>query len=82
LTEFKKRDIIKHMNFIKTLNIIVAVLLMVCILLQNRGGGLSDVFGGGGSFYAAKRGVEKKIFIATIVLAIVFFTLSLYIIIS
>ena len=55
---------------------------MVAILLQNRGGGLSDVFGGGGSFYMAKRGMEKKIYIATIILAIVFFSISLYIIIK
>jgi len=71
------------MEFIKILQVIVAILLMVAVLLQNRGGGLSGVFGGGGGgFYMAKRGIEKKIFIATIVLSIIFFAISLYIIIK
>ena len=71
------------MDFLKILQIAVAVLLMVAILLQNRGGGLSGVFGGsGGGYYMAKRGMEKKIFIATIVLAVIFLSLSLFVIIK
>jgi protein translocase SecG subunit len=70
------------MNFIKILQLIIAILLMIAVLLQNRGGGLSGVFGGGGgSFYMAKRGIEKKIFTATIVLSVIFFSISLYAII-
>ena len=63
--------------FIKVGQIIIAVLLMVAILLQNRGAGLGGVFGGGGGVYLTKRGLEKKLYIATIVLAIIFFLLSL-----
>jgi preprotein translocase subunit SecG len=64
--------------WIKIVQIVVAVLLMVAILLQNRGGGLGSVFGGGGGgVYLTKRGLEKKLYIATIVLAIIFFLLSL-----
>ena len=71
------------MDFIKILQLIIAILLMVAILLQNRGGGLSGVFGGsGGGFYMAKRGLEKKIFIATIVLSVIFFAISIYVIIK
>jgi len=71
------------MDFIKVLQIIVSVLLMIAILLQNRGGGLSGVFGGsGGGFYMAKRGLEKKIFISTIVLSVIFFAISFYVIIK
>jgi len=55
----------------------IAVLLILSILMQNRGGGLSNVFGGGGNIYLAKRGLEKKLFIATIVLAVSFFSVSL-----
>lgn len=54
-----------------------AVLLMIVILLQNKGTGLSDLFGGSGAFYRTKRGVEKYLSIATVVLAILFFGLSL-----
>lgn len=51
---------------------------MISILLQNRGSGLSGVFGGGGGGgnFSVKRGFEKKLFIATIVLAIIFIAVS------
>lgn len=63
--------------WIKIAQIIIAVLLMVAILLQNRGAGLGGIFGGGGGVYLTKRGLEKKLYIATIVLAVLFFSLSL-----
>jgi len=63
--------------WIKIIQIIVAVLLMLAILMQNRGAGLGGVFGGGGGVYLTKRGLEKKLFIATIVLAAIFILLSL-----
>lgn len=50
----------------------VSVLLIVTILLQQKGTGLSGTFGGTGSFYRTKRGFEKTLFIATIVLATIF----------
>ena len=71
------------MDFTQVIQIIVAILLMIAVLLQNRGGGLSGVFGGsGGGFYMAKRGLEKKIFISTIVLSVIFFAVSFYVIIK
>jgi protein translocase SecG subunit len=57
--------------------IIFSLLLILFILIQNKGTGLSEVFGGGGSFYTSKRGIEKYLFIATIVTAILFFANSL-----
>ena len=65
------------MEILKIAQIIIAVLLIVAILMQNRGGGLSGVFGGGENVYMAKRGFDKKIFIATIVLAVLFFSVAL-----
>lgn len=65
------------MFWIKIIQIIVAVLLMVAILMQNRGAGLGGVFGGTGGVYLTKRGLEKKLFMATIVLAAIFILLSL-----
>lgn len=56
--------------------ILVSILLIVVILLQQRGGGLSGVFGGEGSVYATRRGIEKSIFIATVVLATLFIIIS------
>ena len=63
--------------WIKIAQIVVAIALMVAILMQNRGAGLGGVFGGSGGVYLTKRGLEKKLFIATIVLAAAFLLLSL-----
>lgn len=59
----------------KILNIVqiaIAALLALFILLQQRGTGLSSAFGGEGGVYLKKRGSEKFIFTATIVLAVLF----------
>ena len=52
--------------------IAVALLLTAAILLQQKGTGLGSAFGGSGQMYRSKRGVEKSLFIATIVLAVLF----------
>ncbi|MEK9146887.1 MAG: preprotein translocase subunit SecG [Patescibacteria group bacterium] len=56
--------------------IAVSILLIVVILLQAKGSGLSTVFGGEGSFYRSKRGVEKMFVTLTIILAGLFLVLS------
>lgn len=68
------------MSLDTTLNIaqlIAAALLTTCVLLQARGSGLGSTFGGDGNVYRTKRGVEKRLFQATILLAILFFGLAL-----
>lgn len=55
-----------------TIQIIISLLLIVSILLQNRGAGLSDTFGGGGNVYQTKRGFDKFLFRATILLSLLF----------
>jgi len=66
------------MNSILTISqIITALVLIIAILLQQRGAGGSALFGGGGSTsYYTKRGFEKILFIATIVLAGLFIITS------
>jgi protein translocase SecG subunit len=54
----------------------LAVLLTVSILFQQRGGGLSSAFGGSSMEYSTKRGVEKIVFYASIVLAVLFIGVS------
>ncbi|OGN02595.1 MAG: preprotein translocase subunit SecG [Candidatus Yanofskybacteria bacterium RIFCSPLOWO2_12_FULL_44_13b] len=56
----------------------LALLLIIAILLQQRGSGLSSAFGGSSIEYSTKRGAEKVIFNATIILAILFFSISLW----
>lgn len=51
------------------IQIVLSVLLIGAILLQQRGGGLSPVFGGEGGGYRTRRGLERSLFIATIVLS-------------
>lgn len=53
-----------------------AVLLIIAILLQQRGQGLGSGIGGGAMEYSTKRGVEKGVFYATIVLAVLFIGVS------
>ena len=57
--------------------IVISVMLMVAVLLQQRGTGLSATFGGEGNIYRTKRGIEKALFIGTIVLSIIFFGIAL-----
>jgi len=59
------------------IQIIVSVILVILVLLQQRGTGLGSVFGGGGEFYASRRGAEKKIFWVTIFLGTIFIILAL-----
>lgn len=57
---------------ITIIQITSAVLLCIFILVQGRGAGLSATFGGTDTFYSTKRGAEKVLAIATIVLAVIF----------
>ncbi|MBI2582729.1 preprotein translocase subunit SecG [Candidatus Azambacteria bacterium] len=56
-------------KFLAIIQIIIAVLLIGAILLQQRGGGLSAAFGGSGTIYRTRRGVEKGVFRASIILS-------------
>ncbi len=55
----------------------LAILLTTAILLQQKGTGLSGVFGGSSNIYSTKRGVDKILHTFTIVIAVVFFGISL-----
>lgn len=57
--------------------IVISILLIVSILLQQRGTGLGGAFGGAGSVYRSKRGIEQVLYRATIVLAILFVAVAL-----
>lgn len=57
---------------INLIQIIISIALIVTILLQQRGSGLSSALGGGGGVYYQKRGIEKILFKASIVLSALF----------
>jgi len=53
----------------------LAILLIGCVLLQQSEAGLGSAFGGGDGFssgHHSKRGAERIIFIATIIIAVLF----------
>lgn len=49
-----------------------AILMMLAILLQQRGATLGAGFGSSGELYTTRRGLDKNLFEATIVLAVIF----------
>lgn len=65
------------MDYIQIGLFIVSILLIIVILMQGRGSGLGSAFGGTGVTYQTKRGFEKWLYYATIVLAILFLGLAL-----
>jgi len=64
-------------QILNIIQVVTSVLLIISILLQQRGSGLSSAFGGEGNVYRTKRGVEKRLFVVSIVLAVVFLLSSL-----
>ncbi len=60
------------------LQVVVSILLIVFILFQERSSGTSGLFGGtGGGAYQTRRGLEKGVYWATIIGAIIFVVLSI-----
>ena len=60
------------------LQVIVSVIIIVLILIQERSSGLSGAFGGGNATpYQTRRVMEKGIFAATIIAAVVFLVLAI-----
>ena len=64
-------------NIYNIIQFILSALLIAVILLQQKGTGLSGVFGGSSNIYSTKRGVDKILHTTTIVISIIFFGLSL-----
>jgi len=54
----------------------VSVILIILIAIQQRGTALGAGFGGGGEVYSTKRGAQKKIYYATIVMVTIFLILG------
>ncbi len=59
-------------GFLQFLTIASGVLMVVSILLQQRGASLGAGFGSSGELYTTRRGLDKSLFEATIILAVVF----------
>ena len=66
-------------NVLSIVQIVACVFLTISILLQNRAEGLGKMFGGGGEVFRTKRGLEKFLYVFTIVLIVLLIVLSLLI---
>jgi len=64
-------------NVLTWSQIVISVLLVISILLQQRGAGGSGLFGGTGEAYQQRRGIERFMFIATVILAVLFMVSAL-----
>ena len=57
--------------------LLVSIALMASVLMQARGAGLGATFGGDSSVYRSRRGIEKRLFQFTVVLAVLFVVFSI-----
>lgn len=59
-------------SILDTTIVITAILSIILILLQQRGASLGAGFGASGELYTERRGLEKSLFITTIVVVMIF----------
>lgn len=66
-------------TFLTVLQILVSILFMVSVLIQQKSSGFSSAIGGqsGATVQTTKRGAEKLVSQASVVLAVLFVLLSL-----
>ena len=58
--------------------IVVSITLVVSVILQSKGGGLGGLTGADtGGVFSARRGIEKTLVRATIILSVIFFALAI-----
>ncbi|MBR3365631.1 preprotein translocase subunit SecG [Candidatus Saccharibacteria bacterium] len=63
------------MNFaslLETTVLVTAVLSILLILLQQRGASLGAGFGASGELYTERRGLEKSLFVTTVIVVLLF----------
>ncbi|HQL11593.1 MAG TPA: preprotein translocase subunit SecG [bacterium] len=60
-------------QILKIVQIITALIIIVLVLLQGKNAGFANLFGAGSTnIYSTKRGAEKFLFYAIIVISIIF----------
>lgn len=59
-------------NILQLIMIASSTLMIVCILLQQRGASLGAGFGSSGELFTTRRGTDKSLYEATIILAVIF----------
>lgn len=59
-------------SLFNTTTLITAILSILLILLQQRGASLGAGFGASGELYTERRGLEKSLFVTTVVVVMLF----------
>jgi preprotein translocase subunit SecG len=59
-------------EMLQVVTVISAILMITAILLQKRGSTLGAGFGSSGELFTTRRGFDKNLFEATVVLAVIF----------
>jgi len=68
------------MNWLIGAQVVIGLILIVLILMQSQGGGLGATFGGMATYHT-KRGIEKSLFVATIIMAVAFTLISILVLV-
>jgi preprotein translocase subunit SecG len=66
-----------YRQYFQIVQIIVSIALVIAILLQARGAGLGSVFGGTGTVFKTRRGVDRLLFRMTIAFTVIFALVSI-----
>ena len=64
-------------NILSIIQVVLACAMVLLVLLQERGSGMGEAFGDSGGFASQRRGVERGIFIVTIIVLALFIAVSL-----
>ena len=65
-------------TYLSIAQIVLSIALIACIILQSKSAGLGGLTGGDtGGVFRARRGVERTLFVVTIILAVAFFTIAI-----
>jgi preprotein translocase subunit SecG len=59
-------------SILQITTVVSAILMILTILLQQRGASLGAGFGSSGELYTTRRGIDKNLYEATIILAVIF----------
>ncbi len=63
--------------YLHIIQIIVSIALIALTVMQSRGAGLGRMFGSDSVIQTTRRGIDKTLYNVTIILAVIFFLVSL-----
>jgi preprotein translocase subunit SecG len=69
-----------YLGISRIFQLILAILITFLVLIQSKGTGLSSAVGNIGGYYRTKRGIEKLVFVITVISGVLFVLNSLFIV--